>query len=203
MPHGEHHVTDFDFVAVGKSHGGQVLGLHLDHGHIRLRIAADHLAVELASIGQADFDRAGVFHHVVVGEDVAVLGHDDAGAHALLSGRMALRGTALLLEFLRHLEARAKEAAQVKSLGHLHRADLGLAGDRDLHHAGCHGFNNGRKAREAPGCGGQRCIADLNAKRLRLGAGRFLCCGESHQRYAQGAHRAEHGRALPDRRVGG
>ena len=74
-------------VAVGHRDDGQVFGVDLDHGDVGLRVAANDLGGELAAVLQRDFHLVGVIHHVVVGEDVAVLGDDDARAEAVLARR--------------------------------------------------------------------------------------------------------------------
>ncbi len=65
--------------------GGQVLGVDLDDGDVALRVAADDFGGELAAVLQGDLHLVGAVHDVVVGEDVAVLGDDDAGAEGLFA----------------------------------------------------------------------------------------------------------------------
>ena len=82
---GQHDVADLHLVAVGHRDDRQVLGVNLDDGDVGLRVAANDLGGELAAILQGDFHLVGVIHDVVVGEDVAVLGDDDARAEAVLA----------------------------------------------------------------------------------------------------------------------
>ncbi len=68
---------------------GRFVGLDLDDGDVGLRVGADHPGLELAVVGQGDLHLVRALHDVVVGEDVAVGRHDDAGAEAFLA-RLAL-----------------------------------------------------------------------------------------------------------------
>ena len=81
---GEDHVAHAELVAVGQGDGGQVLGLDLDDGDVGLRIGADDLGGELAVVVEQHLQLVRPLDDVVVGDDVAVGGDDDAGAEALL-----------------------------------------------------------------------------------------------------------------------
>ena len=71
-------------------HDRQVLGVNLDHGDVGLGVAANDLGGELAAVLQGDFHVLGAVHDVVIGEDVAVFGDDDARAEAMLARRAEL-----------------------------------------------------------------------------------------------------------------
>ncbi len=98
-------------------------------------IGSDDLGLELALVGQRDLNLGGAVHDVVIGEDVAVRGHDDAGAEAVL---------ALFGHLARRVELRARIAEKLpeerivrnlpaaKELG----GDLGYFRGRNTHHRG-------------------------------------------------------------------
>src|SRR5207249_281305 len=62
----------------------QPVRFDLEDRHVRGRIAADDVRLDVATVLQRDGDLVGVLHHVCVGDDIAALGVDDhAGAGAL------------------------------------------------------------------------------------------------------------------------
>ena len=54
-------------------------GVDLEHGQIGLGVAPHDRGLELPVVGEVHLHRVGVLHHVVVGQDVALGIHDDAG----------------------------------------------------------------------------------------------------------------------------
>ena len=68
------------------------LRIDLQHREVGLRVASHDLGVELAAVVQRDGDLLGVLHHVVVGEDDAVLADDEARPRAVLREAAARRG---------------------------------------------------------------------------------------------------------------
>ena len=82
IANGQHQIAHLAFVAVRKSDGRQVMRVNLHHGNVRLRVVADDFGREHASVLQGHLHFVGVIHHMVIGQDVAVLGHDHTGADA-------------------------------------------------------------------------------------------------------------------------
>jgi hypothetical protein len=79
---------------------GQVVEVDLEHGDVGFDIGAHDTGPHLAAVLQLHFDLGGVFHHVVVGEQVALGRNDHARAQPYL---LLLRGPAVAEE---ELEAR-------------------------------------------------------------------------------------------------
>ena len=69
---------------VGEDDRVQVLVRHLQHGEVGLRISPDKTRLGHLAVGQHHGDLVGAVDHMVVGEDVAMLGNDLAGAKARL-----------------------------------------------------------------------------------------------------------------------
>ena len=61
-------------------------------GEVARLVGADQLRGQRAVVGQLDLDVVGAVDDVVVGQDVAVGRHDDAGAERPLPRRALLRG---------------------------------------------------------------------------------------------------------------
>ena len=80
---GQHPLADPRGVAVAQRRGSEVVGVDLEHGQVGARIGADDLGLELTPVEQPDRHLVGAVHDVVVGQDVAVLGDDEARARAL------------------------------------------------------------------------------------------------------------------------
>ncbi len=57
-------------------------GLDLDEGQVGIGVFTDDLARELRLVREADFDRFGVSHHVVVGQDKALFADNHTGARS-------------------------------------------------------------------------------------------------------------------------
>ena len=66
-----------------QAHGGQVLGVDLEHGHVGLGVRAQHLGAELAPVGELDDDFAGTLDHMRVGQHQAIGADDKARALAV------------------------------------------------------------------------------------------------------------------------
>jgi hypothetical protein len=100
---GQHPLADLLLVAVAQGRRLQVVhALDLEHGDIGVGIGAHHLRAELTPVEQAHRDPVGVLDHVIVGEDVTVLRHDESGAAALLELGPATRHVEEGLEARRH-----------------------------------------------------------------------------------------------------
>src|SRR5262249_41390514 len=67
-------------------HRQRLWRLDLEQRNVGLLVAADDLRVEVAPVGELDPDLVGALDHVKVGQDVAVLVDDEAGADALAGG---------------------------------------------------------------------------------------------------------------------
>jgi paraquat-inducible protein B len=70
---GDHPFADLQFGGIGQGEGRDATHGDLDDCHVRLRVAAAHLGVELAPVGQPDPDLLGALHHVVVGQDIGLV----------------------------------------------------------------------------------------------------------------------------------
>ncbi len=103
---------DLDRVAVGESDRLQVLCIDLDDRDVAAGVRADLRRLHLRSpVRERHGDFIRLLHHVVVGDDVSVLAHDDAAAEA--DGHLALAAPADVLAaallVLRHAEELAEE----------------------------------------------------------------------------------------------
>lgn len=139
VANGEDHIAHEDAVAIGELDVGEAGGLDFEEGDIGAGIAPDDLGAEFALVVEADHDLVCDFaglvgHDVIIGEDVAVCGYDDAGAEAV--GEFALFELPLIL--LRGLRHAVKAAQQ------LFKGILGAAA-HDAHHA-CAGDRDDRRA---------------------------------------------------------
>ena len=81
---GQNDVAHLNLGTVRQGDGGKVMRVNLHHGDIGLLVLADDFGGEFAAVLQGDFHLVGIVHHMIVGEDIAVLGHDDAGTEAVL-----------------------------------------------------------------------------------------------------------------------
>ena len=79
---GQHLVAHLQGVGVAQHDHGQLVELDLEHRQVGVGVGADHLAARVAAVVERDVDLVGAFHHVVVGEDVAVGADDHAAAQA-------------------------------------------------------------------------------------------------------------------------
>ena len=81
---GDDIVSDLELGRIPERHGDQIRLLGLQDGDVRAFVAADDLGGKGPVVEQRDGDFAGVLHHMMIGDDVAVLRvDDDAGARAL------------------------------------------------------------------------------------------------------------------------
>ncbi len=188
-------------IGITHAHGRQVLAIDLQQRHVVLLVAAHHLGVELTAVAQLDLHVAGIGHHVVVGQHIAIGRNDEARAHAAALDAGATVRAARALP--RHREVRAEEATE--ELRHVvvtaHRAPRSLAvgadnGGVDVDHTRPDLFN---KVGEIGQAGNQRlCRCPWRGGWSSLGrGGRSRCLRAGHQRQGQGqqAHglRAESG----------
>ena len=133
---GQHHVADRDVVAVRELDGGQVLPIHLQHGQVGVRVAADQACLQAFAADQNDLDLGAVAQHVMIGEDVAVLRGDHARAHVVVG---------VLVLFLVTIGARRLAAAG--------RGRIAVA----VIHRGCHAVVMGGDA-DHGWCGAAGCL---------------------------------------------
>ena len=73
-------------VAIAQGHIGQVGGVDLDDGNIVVLIATDILGVIAVAVIKGNLHGVRVTHHMVVGDDIAVRGQDEAGTGACRLG---------------------------------------------------------------------------------------------------------------------
>ncbi|MNQ61493.1 hypothetical protein D3C85_758080 [compost metagenome] len=97
---GQHPAAHLELVGLADLHDRQILALDLEQGDVGTRIGADELGFELAAVGQAHDDFIGIGHHMVIGQDVAFLGDDEAGTEGL---RLALAATLGIARHRRHV----------------------------------------------------------------------------------------------------
>ena len=190
IAHGEHHVADGDFAAVGERQRGQVIRLDLDERDIRLRVGADEFGDQVPSVGQRDADLGGVLDDVIVCEDVAFRGNDHAGAEGLL----------LLLEAAGTLLAEVPALLPEEPSEHVHLVVghfgmRGLGSDKHLDDARRDLLHDGG---EAPG-GSTRAVHgrvfDLHVRRGGGRTGRLVGRGDGEEAAACQQRGADHGRA--------
>ncbi len=82
---GEDDIPDEHQVAIGECGMGEVVGIDFEDGDIGLWVTSDDFGfVFLAGVFEGDLDFVGSIHDVVIGEDIAIGGDDDAGAEAAL-----------------------------------------------------------------------------------------------------------------------
>ena len=91
VAYGHHPLAHAHLVAVGELYGWQALLLDLDEGDVGGGVHTHDGGVVGTLVVEHYLEVLGVFHHVVVGGDVAVGADDDAGAATLLQGRRATR----------------------------------------------------------------------------------------------------------------
>ena len=83
VAHRHHIVTDAQVVDVGKRQFLQLVALDFQQGDIRAGITAQQLRGVLATVLQRYHDLVSIGDHMVIGDDIALLGiHDDARASA-------------------------------------------------------------------------------------------------------------------------
>src|SRR5699024_9079444 len=80
VAHGDDHFAHLHAVGIAQHSGGQAGGVDLQQGDVALLVAAHHGGGVGGVVMQGHGDLPGAFHHVVVGDDVAVGGEDDAAA---------------------------------------------------------------------------------------------------------------------------
>ena len=101
---GQHPLAHLQITRIAQFHRRQVLRVDLEHGHVGLRIGAQHLGAELAPVGELDGHFVGVLDHVGVGEHHAVGADDEAralAAHGNITRHLhALRHAEAAEEFL-------------------------------------------------------------------------------------------------------
>ena len=145
----EHHIADLEFVAVREFNRGQVRAIDLQHGDVGLRIFADNLGRKFASITERHLHLVGVFHDVIVGEQITVLGDDHAGAKPVLFGHGHI-APASAEESIKVVTEKAPQPRIVRKLiRQLMCGILDRAGDVNPDDAGRDLLHDGRKAGNA------------------------------------------------------
>ncbi len=77
----QHPLAHSQGVGVPQRDTGEIAGVDLDDGDVRIRVAPHHLRAELPTVEQPHVEEIESLHDVVVGHDVAV-GRDDEAAPA-------------------------------------------------------------------------------------------------------------------------
>ncbi|MCY1511233.1 hypothetical protein D9M68_456410 [compost metagenome] len=147
---GQHPAAHLELVGLADLHDRQILALDLEQGDVGARIGTDQLGFELAAVGQAHDDFIGIGHHVVVGQDVAILGDDEAGTEGL---RLALTATLGIARHRRHvaLEELAQHGRQPFQVRHrlgAARTLRQLLPGADIDHRRGRLFDQGREVRQ-------------------------------------------------------
>ncbi len=181
---GEHEVAHAHALEATERDRRQVVALGLEHGEVRLRIGAAHARLQPAAILQHELDVVRALDHVMVGEDVAVARHEDAGAEA----RRALARHALVE--VREVAAQERIVEQRVALPHL------LAGV-DVHdgrHGLAHGVGEGRHLRAHrpvwPSPAAARRSPAAGPRRRRAAAGRVAASRRRTARRGSGCRPA-------------
>ncbi|MNI43453.1 hypothetical protein D3C73_977830 [compost metagenome] len=174
---GQHPFTHLQLIDVAHLDHRQVLGVDLQHGHVGLRVGAQHFRLVFAAVGQLDGDFLGILHDVRVGEDDAVIADDEARAfatHRHFTRRHAAARARNLAEELgegviiigRHLAGAAdadvddgwskiagdlREVGRAGSVDGLRGSDRGRRVGRHrhaAHHGGCASAANGASSQQ-------------------------------------------------------
>src|SRR5699024_6320130 len=82
VAHGDNALTYHQVVTVSHYGRGQALCLDLDNGDIVDGIASHQGCGIFGIITEGDGNGAGTFHHMLVGNDITIGGHDHAGTGA-------------------------------------------------------------------------------------------------------------------------
>ena len=148
---GQDPFAHFQLVRIAQFQGRQVLRLDLQHRHVAARVRADQLGLVLATVGQAHQDLVGIGHDVIVGEDVAVVGDDEAGAQrlrlALLAARIARNLRDAALEEVAEHRRQPFEVGD-RQLPARHGAIRQLLPRTDIHHRRRRLFDQRREVRQ-------------------------------------------------------
>ena len=83
---GHDQLADAQAARVAEARRHQVGRVHAQDGEVGLRVVADELRVQFASVAQRHAQLVGAVGDVAVGEDEAVAGDDEAGARAGVAG---------------------------------------------------------------------------------------------------------------------
>lgn len=80
VANGHHFVAHLQVGGIRKFRGGQAGGVNLDNSQVGLGVLAYQSGLVRDAVGGDNFQLAGAVNHMLVGDDVAILGDDDAGA---------------------------------------------------------------------------------------------------------------------------
>ncbi len=128
----DHRLADHEVGrAAERDHGQPLARLHAEDGDVRVGVGADELRVELPAVGERHVDAAGAEDHVLVGEDGAVRGDDDAGAEAG-AGEAAGAGIEEVAEELLEERVLGEGEGRAPALDHLLGGDVHHRGARPL-----------------------------------------------------------------------
>jgi hypothetical protein len=97
----------------------------LQEGDVGLGIGTDDLGGDGLAVIHDDFDLYGILHDVVVGDDVAVRGDQEAGSLALEHGLRSSRTTEWRTVAARHIPEEPLEGAAFERVGAIARAEIG------------------------------------------------------------------------------
>ena len=86
IPNGQHPLADLQLVRVAQVRHRQTSGargVDLNHCEVRQRVHPDDFRLELALVREQHLDAHRPIHHMLVGNDIALLRDQDAAPHAL------------------------------------------------------------------------------------------------------------------------
>ena len=151
------HCPFLSFLGSPMTSGVMPLGLDLDQGDVGALVRADDLGLEFAAVGQRDVDVGRVDNHVVIGEDVAVFGDEEARSRAARHGALfRLRRLRTLPRrgrlLARRLEIRSEEPAEqfigIVAAAHPRTAHRHGGGGADVDDGGVGFLDDGREIRQ-------------------------------------------------------
>jgi hypothetical protein len=129
----EHPLADLQAVGITEGHGRQPGGVDFQQGDVGLWVAADDLGRKFALVVQPDGDFFRPVHDVMVGDEIAVGGNDEAGTESLNRHALAATGHRRQRKLLEERRERVVFIILIREALH-DRGRRFLAGDRDVHH---------------------------------------------------------------------
>ena len=81
IPHGKDHLPHLHFVGITEFDGHESLGRHLQNGYVGALVRPGDHGRKASPVVELNGDLCGAVDHVAVGDDVAVLGDDQAASH--------------------------------------------------------------------------------------------------------------------------
>ena len=147
-------IADVDLGGISDRHGGQVVEIDLERREVGFRVHTHDLGERLAAIAQGDLNLVGALDDVVVGQDIAVTGENDAGAQA--------RQHALAAQGVFPVELVEEGVGHQRMLAVV----LDLARGVDVDHRRCGGVHRGLIAGRAAVALQRRCFTQYRVCRL-------------------------------------